>query len=45
MQVSKRPAKSYMKGKDFTSDPEEIQEVDGSRETASRELRKKRIIK
>lgn len=32
-QVSKRPAKFYLKGKDFTSDPEEIQETDGSRET------------
>lgn len=31
-QVSKRPAKFYLKGKDFTSDPEEIQEPDGSRE-------------
>ena len=32
-QVSKRPAKFYLKGKAFTSDPEEIQETDGSRDT------------
>ena len=32
-QVSKRPAKFYLKEKDFTSDLEEMQETDGSRET------------
>ena len=43
-QVSKRPAKFYLKEKDFTSDLEEMQETDGSRETGSRELREKGII-
>ena len=33
IQVSKRPAKFYLKGKAFTSDPEKIHEMDGSRET------------
>ena len=33
IQLSKRPAKFYLKGKDFTSDLEEIQETDSSRET------------
>ena len=32
-QISKRPAKFYLKGKDFTSDLEEIQETDSSWET------------
>lgn len=32
MQISKRPAKFFLKGKDFTSNPEELQETDGSRE-------------